>query len=116
MSSKSSSSKTYNTNDNRVAVDGESIGISGGRDVSVHMVPDEAFDLAELSVREIGDTSEIAIDAVRAGAADTTREIGDALFRSLEAQREETSRLLEKTIKWGIPAAVIAYVAARVWD
>lgn len=127
MSSKSSSGKSYTTNDHRVATDENSIGISSGGDVSVHMVADEAFEVTGLAIEELGDTSQLAISemgdtsdraiqAVSSHAAKTANELGDALHRSLEAQREETARILEQAVKIGIPAAALAYVAANVWS
>lgn len=69
MSSSSSSSATSTkTRDGRVAGDNGAIGVSAEGDVSVHIVPDEAFMLAEHSIDGIRDLAESAgegaIDAI----------------------------------------------------
>lgn len=114
-SSSSNKSSTYNTSDNRVAADNGAVGISGGGDVSVHMVPDEAFALVGETTDQAFDFGRRSLDAVSAASSDATRTVTDALFRTMEADREETARLLEQAIRIGIPAAAVAYVAARVW-
>ena len=113
--SKSHKTSEYITTDNRVAADNGAIGISGGGNVTVHMVPDEAFDFADSvaqeSLRQIGLNS---ADAIRS-ANDATEEVGRALVAAQEASREDTARILEKAVTIGLPVAAIAYVAAKVW-
>ena len=101
-SSKSSASTSSSTSDNRVATDGESIGISGGGDVSVHMVSDEAFELGELAISQVSDTLGKALK-------DTQK----ALFTTQENARTESAQLAEQIIKIGIPAAALVYIAGK---
>jgi len=114
-SSSSSRASNYTTVDKRIAVDGQNNVAVAGDTVTIHHVPDEAFDLSELALREMGDTTDAALMAVQDTASETTREIGEALFRTLEAEREESARLSEQAIKLGIPFAALAFVAWTVW-
>lgn len=71
--SSSSSATSTTTRDGRVAVDGQSLGISSEGDVSVHIVPDEAFELGELSVHQMAEVAENA----GANAVDVVEEMRD---------------------------------------
>jgi hypothetical protein len=116
MGGSSSSKKSeYNTTDKRNAAEGTGNVQISGDGVNLHMVPDEAFSLAELSVVEQGNTSAAAIQAVQRANETTSKELGDALYRTLEADRAEDSRLFEQAIQVGIPAAALAFVAAKIW-
>lgn len=114
-SSSSSSASQYTTIDKRVAVDGQNNTAVSGETVTIHQVPDEAFALGELALIEMGNTTDVALSAVQATAKDTTREIGDALFRTLEAGREDSARLSEQAIRLGIPVAGLAFAAWAIW-
>lgn len=98
MSSKSSSDTTTNTEDNRIIADGEGIAVnSDGGAVSLHMVPDEAFDLAELAV------------------GTTAATFSDALERTQEHAQSESKQLAEQVIKIGIPALAVAFIAGKIF-
>lgn len=103
-SSSSSSNQTQNVSeDSRVAVDGESLGISADGDVQVHVVADEAFELGRLAIDEVSETL--------GGALQDTQK---ALFRTQDAARTESAQLAEQIIKIGIPAAALVYIAGRI--
>lgn len=104
MSSKSRSSNTTrnSTTDRRQAVSDEAIAIQG-RDVTVHQVADEAFELGELAITEVADT-----------LGRSLRDTQQALYRTQDAARTESAQLAEQLIKFGIPAAALAYVVGRM--
>ncbi|HEV8035822.1 hypothetical protein [Yoonia sp.] len=114
-SSSSSRASQYTTVDKRVAVDGQNNVAVSGDTVTIHHVPDEAFELGELALMEMGNTTDAALMAVQSTAQETTREIGDALFRTLEAEREESARLSEQAIRLGIPVAGLAFAVWAIW-
>lgn len=101
--SKSSNATTNTTEDSRVAVDGESLGISADGDVSVHMVADEAFELGKLAIEEVSDT-----------LGQSLQDTQKALFKTQDAARTESAQLAEQIIKIGIPAAALVYIAGKV--
>lgn len=94
--SKSKQESATITEDNRIIADGGGIGINADGDVSLHMVPDEAFELAEFALGE------------------TTRAFSDALVRTQAAARTESAQLAEQIIKIGIPAAALVFLLARM--
>lgn len=99
MVSKSASNTTTTTEDNRIIADGEGIAVnSDGGAVQVHMVPDEAFDLAELSV------------------STTAATFSDALERTQINAQSESKQLAEQVIKIGIPALAVAFIAGKIFE
>lgn len=130
MGSKSASSNTTNnvTQDRRVATDAGSIGISSGGPVKVRIVADEAFELGE-------DALELGEDALRwnykamdraaklvSGAmksqdehtARVTDTLSSALKTTQQMNKTEEGQMGELIVKIGIPAAALAFIAAKV--
>jgi hypothetical protein len=114
-SSKSRTATSQTTNDNRVAADNGAMGVSGGGDVNVHVVADEAFDMgieALAEMRDLAVNAMISSDSAAAMVGDT---LSTAMAAQLEALKTEEGQLSSQIIKIGIPAAAIAFVAAQVW-
>ena len=103
-SSNSSSSNTTTTEDNRIIAEDEAIAINSRGDVQVHMVPDEAFDLASDALFTVENSTRQVVDA-----------FGDALESTQAAARSESADLADKIIKIGIPALAVAYLAGRIF-
>ncbi|MEY8798945.1 hypothetical protein AB9K35_01255 [Leisingera sp. XS_AS12] len=130
MGSKSSSSnQTQNvTNDRRVATDAGSIGISSGGDVAVNIVADEAFELGEqalafgndalgLGYEAIEEVTGLTRDALSAQDEHTrrvTETLSTALKTTQQMNKTEEGQMGELIVKIGIPAAALAFVAAKV--
>jgi hypothetical protein len=104
-----SSSKTKQTSestnkDNRIVASDSAIAVnSEGGKVSVHVVADEAFELAEMSLDRVSDafqsTSEIFAQSLR----DTQK-----------AARTESAQLSEQIIKIGIPALALVFLVGKI--
>ena len=101
--SRSSNSTVNETEDSRVAVDGESIGISADGDVSVMVVADEAFELGMFAIETVADT-----------LGETVKDTQLALRRTQDAARTESAQLAEQIIKIGIPAAALVFIAGKM--
>lgn len=114
-SSSSSSATTNNTRDGRVAGDNGAVGVSAEGDVNLHMVADEAFELGSEALAEFAELARSVVDV----GGKTTETASDALSLALhqtqEASRTEGAQLSDQLIKIGIPAAALAFVAAKIW-
>ena len=116
-SSSSSSSQSNQTNDNRVIATDGAQGVSGGGDVSVHIVADEAFELGEAAI-DSGEAQSLAVLDFAAGAVDRLEGGYTKALDSTQTALERVTSSEGKTlsgdiIKIGIPAAALAYVAAQ---
>ncbi|NVK16708.1 MAG: hypothetical protein HWE35_21255 [Rhodobacteraceae bacterium] len=130
MGSKSSSSNTTNnlTKDMRVATDAGSIGVSSGGNVSVNVVADEAFELGEQALEFGSDALDFGFDAfaevtgltrdaMRAQDEHTervTNTLSTALKTTQQMNKTEEGQLGELIVKIGVPAAALAFIAAKV--
>lgn len=115
-SSSSASSATKNeTTDGRVAGDNGAIGVSAQGDVSLHMVPDEAFAMSTEALREIGELARSVVDTGGRATETAQGALSLALQNTQAANRTETSQLSEQLFKVGIPAAALAYAASKIW-
>lgn len=119
MGSKSSSSNqtASTTNDNRVIAEGGGMGVSGGGDVSVHVVADEAFELGELAIAS-GDASTLAAlefgrDALDKLTGNFDKALSGTQAAYARADESEETLLSSQIIKIGIPAAALAFIAAQ---
>lgn len=114
-SSRSSTATSQETNDNRVAVESNGFGVSGGGDVTVHMVADEAFELGYAALEEMRDLATSSIASSDNAAELVGNSLTDAMAKQLEALRTEESQLSSQMLKIGVPAAALAYIAAQIW-
>jgi hypothetical protein len=87
------------------------MGVSGGGDVSVHVVADEAF---EMGIEALAEMRDLAMNAMASSDAATST-IAGAMTAQLEALQSEEGQLSSQIIKIGIPAAALAFVAAKIW-
>lgn len=118
MGSRSSSSSTTasSTTDARVATDGESLGVSAGGDVSVNIVPDEAFELTETVVIEASTLLRDASQGVFDLAGRSVSQSEKALDSVIASKRSEAGQLSEQLVKVGVPAVALAFVASQVFS
>lgn len=114
-SSKSSTATSQSTSDNRVAGDNGAIGVSGGGDVSVHMVADEAFEMGIEALQEMRDLAANAIYSSDNAAKMVGDTLSGAMSAQLEALKTEEGQLSSQIIKIGIPAAAIAFAVSQIW-
>ncbi|MEJ5217109.1 hypothetical protein WG622_02560 [Cognatishimia sp. D5M38] len=115
MSSSSSSSATSTTNaDHRVAADGGSTAVSAGGDVSVHIVPDEAFEMGEAALMEMADLAHGSMNIGLAHSEVVADTLSEALFETQRSAKTEAAQLSETFIKMAIPAAALAFVAGKL--
>lgn len=101
--SKSSNATTNTSEDSRVAVDGESIGVSADGDVQIHMVADEAFELGMVAIEQVSET-----------LGQSLQDTQKALAKTQDAARTESAQLAEQIIKIGIPAAALVFIAGKL--
>lgn len=118
-SSKSAQSTNSTTEDNRIIADAGGIAVnSRGGAVQVQFVADEAFELAEMSVGEVSETSRKAMDIVAQSSRDTLNKtlnsFTDTIQRTQTAARSETSQLAEQVLKIGVPAAVVIFLVTKM--
>lgn len=121
-SSSSSSNQTQNvTNDRRVATDAGSIGVSAGGNVRVNVVADEAFELGEqalaLGYDAITEVTGLTSEALRSQDEHTKRvtdTLSTALKTTQQMNKTEEGQLGELIVKIGVPAAALAFIAAKV--
>ena len=95
-SARSSQASTTVNEDNRIVADGSGIGINTDGNVTVQVVADEAFELAEM-----------ALDR-------TTSAFAEALDKTQQRARTESAQLGEQLIKIGIPAMALIYLVGRI--
>ncbi|MCE8508346.1 hypothetical protein KBY28_07765 [Ruegeria pomeroyi] len=114
-SSKSASSTATSNKDGRVAVDNGGVGVSAEGDVTIHMVPDEAFELGEAALFEMADLArgsmEIGVQQTEA-VQDT---LSKALFETQRAAKTEAAQVSEMIVKMGIPALALVFIAGKVF-
>lgn len=117
MSSSSSSSATTDVvEDRRAGAEGEGVAISSsGGNVTVHQVPDEAFEMGLEALREMRDLASSSITNSGMSLDIVADTLGQALATTQENAKTEEGQLSAQIIKIGIPAAALAYVAARIW-
>jgi hypothetical protein len=105
VSSSKSKQESISTNkDNKIAASESAIAVNseGGR-VSVHVVADEAFELAEMAVDRVSD------------AFDSTSKIFSQSLRDTQsAARTESAQLSEQIIKIGIPALALVFLVGKM--
>lgn len=115
-SSSSASSTTNETRDGRVAGDNGAIGLSVGEgDVTVHLTPDEAFQLGGEAIREIADLARSATESGGRATETSQAALTAALQGVTSANRSEETQLSEQIIKIGIPAAALAFAVSQIW-
>lgn len=86
--------------DERIIADGEGVAVnSGGGRVTIDMVPDEAWELAELA---IGNSNQ--------ALAEVAQSFQTALTSTQTANRSEGGQLINTALTWGLPILAIAYV------
>lgn len=112
--SKSASATTTNNRDGRVAGDNGAIGISAEGDVDVHIVADEAFEMGKEALAEMRELASGVIVSAHEGTEIVGDTLSKALFATQDAAKTEAGQISEQLIKIAIPAAAIAFVAARV--
>lgn len=96
-SSKTSQSTATENSDERIIADGSGIGVnSGGGEVKIQFVADEAFQLAEIALES------------------TTKTFAKALQDTQAAARSESAQLGEQIIKIGIPALALVFLIGRL--
>ena len=107
--SSSSSATTQQTEDSRVAVQDQGIGVSADGPVSVHFVADEAFELGAAAISELANIAGATVQ--QSGQAN--RQLGDALDVVTARDRADSAQLSEQIVQIGIPAAVVALIALQ---
>ncbi|MGH1445573.1 MAG: hypothetical protein ACRBBO_05965 [Cognatishimia sp.] len=115
MSSSSSSSATSTSNrDQRVAVDNGGIGVSAEGDVSLHMVPDEAFEMGREALIEMADLASGSMDIGLQQSELVADTLTNALVATQTAAKSETAQISEQFMKIAIPAAALMFIAGKV--
>ena len=116
-SSKTRSDTSSSTKDNRIALTGEAVGINANEaagDVSVHIVPDEAFELVSENSAGvfglIGDLSQDLVGVVKANNQNTATAMQRSLEATTRANRSEFSQLAEQMVMIGIPVVALAWI------
>ena len=114
-SSRSSSATSTENRDGRVAVDGQgNVGVSADGDVNVHMVADEAWQLGLEAIQEMKALASGSIEAANDSTEIVGQTLSQALFAAQEAGKSEATQLSSQMMKMAIPAAALAFVAAKV--
>lgn len=118
-SSKSAQSSSTTNNDNRMIADNGATSVnSGGGNVSIHYVPDEAFDLANSALAGMAGVSHDAIGANTDFAFKALDQVSSAIQASAENSlamaKSESAQLGDKIVKIGIPAAVVLFLAMKM--
>lgn len=113
-SSRSASNTTTRNKDGRVAADNGAVGVSAEGDVTLNMVPDEAFELSEAALIEMADLARGTMEIGVQQNETVQQTLSEALIATQEANRTEAANLSETFIKMAIPAAALAYIAGRV--
>lgn len=113
-SSKSKQSSSETITDSRIAATDNALAVnSGGGRVTIMDVPDEAFELAEMAVSTVGQTSSDAFDFARANARDAMETVQRMAEMSMSYARSESGQIAEQIIKIGIPAAVLVMIVTK---
>lgn len=103
-SSNSAQSSNTTTEDSRIIADGEGVAVnSDGGNVNLQFVPDEAFELAEMSLETTADAF-----------TKTTDVFSDALAKTQEAAKTEAAQISEQLIKIGIPALALVFLVGSM--
>lgn len=103
-SSKSNQASTSINKDNRIVASDKAVAVnSEGGAVSVHVVADEAFELAEMTVNRFAETVD-----------NTTEVFSQALFDTQKNSRTESAQLSEQIIKIGIPALALVFLVGKM--
>jgi hypothetical protein len=113
-SSSSASNTTSNTEDSRVAGDGNAIGISADGNVSLIQTSEEAWELGAGIVEVARALATQSLDLTEKTSGLAINQIGTTLERVLESQKSEEGQLSGQLIRLGIPAAALAYIVSRV--
>lgn len=136
-SSQSTSATSTTTKDGRVGVDNGAVGVSAEGDVSVHIVPDEAFYLGEAAIESVGaiagevvntaadvarnadfralETNELLADFARNTVSEVTGTFAKALTTTQQNAKTESGQIAEQVTKIGLPLAALAFVATQIW-
>jgi hypothetical protein len=103
-SSRSAQSSSSTTKDNRIVASERAVAVnSEGGAVSVQVVADEAFELAEMSVDRLADSFD-----------STTKIFSQSLRDTQSAARTESAQLSEQIIKIGIPALALVFLVGKM--
>lgn len=103
-SSKSNQASSSTTKDNRIVASDKAVAVnSEGGNVQVHVVADEAFELAEMSVDRLADSFD-----------STTKIFSQSLRDTQAASRTESAQLSEQIIKIGIPALALVFLVGKM--
>ena len=113
-SSNSSSATSTSTIDGKVAADNGALGISAQGDVTVHMVPDEAFQMGVEAIKSMNDLARSTVVNTGQTVDVVAQTLGTALMRTQNANKSEAGQLSQQIVKIGIPAAALAYIASQV--
>jgi len=114
-SSNSSSATSTSTKDGRVGSDNGAIGVSAEGDVSVTVVPDEAFYLGEMAIEAVGAIARETAQGAQDTVEGVTGTFAQALATSQQNGKTESGQIAEMVVKIGLPAAALAFVASQVW-
>lgn len=103
-SSKSNQASSSTTKDNRIVASERAVAVnSEGGNVAVHVVADEAFELAEMTVDRLADSFD-----------STTKIFSQSLRDTQSASRTESAQLSEQIIKIGIPALALVFLVGKM--
>lgn len=114
-SSNSSSATSTNTKDGRVGADNGAIGVSAEGDVSLTMVPDEAFYLGEMAIEAVGAIARETAQGAQDTVEGVTGTFAQALATTQQNAKTEAGQISEQIIKIGLPAAALAFAVSQIW-